>query len=285
MTNPAYSRRCGPGGTALWPLGFAAALLTLAACASDDRSLPGDGPRAERFGGEGGQPERPSLFISPSGEPFRAGPGEPYPVAAWFRQADADGDGKLTSDEFVADAARFFARLDANHDGVVDGFELKAYETEIAPEITADRGGPGGGPGGGGQNARPQGGGGEGGGGGRRGRRGGGGAGGGGQGGGQRPGGQGPGGQGPGGSGQGGAPQAQGAAPYGLLGDREPVAGADLNLSSRITLANFKIKAAQRFAVLDLDAKGYLVLAELPKTAAQRQSEKRAGRREPKSPG
>ena len=129
------------------------------------------------------------------------------------------------------------------------------------------------------------GGGGEGGGGGRRGRRGGGGAGGGGQGGGQRPGGQGPGGQGPGGSGQGGAPQAQGAAPYGLLGDREPVAGADLNLSSRITLANFKIKAAQRFAVLDLDAKGYLVLAELPKTAAQRQSEKRAGRREPKSPG
>ena len=54
-------------------------------------------------------------------------------MAVWFRGADANGDGKLTRDEFVADAARFFAKLDTNHDGVIDGFELKAYETEVAP--------------------------------------------------------------------------------------------------------------------------------------------------------
>src|SRR6185312_9663402 len=32
------------------------------------------------------QPEQ--LFISPAGQPFRAKPGEPYPVAQWFAQAD-----------------------------------------------------------------------------------------------------------------------------------------------------------------------------------------------------
>src|SRR6185503_18497922 len=79
------------------------------------------------------------LFVSPAGEPFRAGPGEPYPVAAWFKAADADGDGKLTREEFVADAARFFQTLDANHDGVIDGQELKAYETRVVPEITEER--------------------------------------------------------------------------------------------------------------------------------------------------
>jgi Ca2+-binding EF-hand superfamily protein len=176
-------------------------------------------------------------------------------VAAWFRQADADGDGKLTRDEFVADAVRFFQVLDTNHDGLIDGMELKAYETERVPEITEERGGSqaggqtfqrsdGAGQGGGGR-----------GGGGRRGRRGGGGSSGG-----QRASGAGP--------GQG-APQASGAAPYGLLGEREPVAAADLDLNSRITLANFKTKAGQRFVRLDVDGKGYLQLQDLPKTLAQ----------------
>ena len=44
-------------------------------------------------------------------------------------------------------------------------------------------------------------------------------------------------------------PQATGAAAYNLLLEREPVAGADLSLNSRITLANFKAKAAQRFVL------------------------------------
>jgi hypothetical protein len=144
-----YSGRCGVHGTALWrwsaALVVAAPLLCLAACASDEAPGPPDrGFRLER-GGPGGPGERgeagprPWLFVSPAGEPFRAGPGEPYPVAAWFKAADANGDGKLTRDEFVADAARFFEKLDRNHDGVIDGLELKAYETEVLPELTEER--------------------------------------------------------------------------------------------------------------------------------------------------
>ncbi|MGZ3278630.1 MAG: hypothetical protein ACXU82_19095 [Caulobacteraceae bacterium] len=249
-------------------------MFLLAACAADEPRgrRGGGGLRAEWDESPGPRP-RPSLFISPAGEPFRAGPGEPYPVAAWFRKADADGDGKLTRDEFVADAVRFFQVLDANHDGVIDGMELKAYETEIVPEITAERGGPGGTPGAAPTFQRPEGGGGQGGGpgGGRRGGR---------RGGAGRPGGGG--GQAQGGPG-GGMPQAEGAAAYGLLGEREPVASADLNLNSRITLANFRTKAAQRFVRLDADGKGYLLLADLPKTAAQ-QGGGRRGRGGPDRP-
>ena len=247
-----YARRCGAHGTAQWRWGAAtglmAAILGLAACASDDH--PGREERGFRGEGRESRPPapRPSLFVSPAGEPFRAGPGEPYPVAVWFRGADANGDGKLTRDEFVADAARFFQTLDLNHDGVIDGQELKAYETDVVPEITEERTP---------QLPRPE-----------AGsstfgdespnrRRRGGGGGGGGQG-------------GPmGGPGLGGLASAQGAAPYGLLGEREPVAASDLDITSRITLNNFKVKAAQRFNTLDVDGKGYLLLQDLPKTQAQ----------------
>jgi hypothetical protein len=77
-------------------------------------------------------------------------------------------------------------------------------------------------------------------------------------------------------------PQATGAAPYDLLGEREPVASADLDLTSRITLANFRTKAAQRFTLLDPDNRGYLLLADLPKTAIQQQGQR--GRRGPGGP-
>jgi hypothetical protein len=75
------------------------------------------------------------LFISPMGEPFRAPPGAPYPITAWFSQADANHDGVLNKAEFVADAMAFFTRLDIDHDGVIDGFEVAGYERDIAPEI------------------------------------------------------------------------------------------------------------------------------------------------------
>ena len=78
------------------------------------------------------------LFISPMGEPFRAGNGEPYPVEVWFKAADTDGDGMLTRDEFRADALRFFKTLDKDGDGVLDDEELKAYENHVAPEVSAD---------------------------------------------------------------------------------------------------------------------------------------------------
>jgi hypothetical protein len=77
----------------------------------------------------------PGLFISPSGQPFRSARGEPYPVVRWFAQADKNGDGRIDRAEFRADAEAFFRVLDSNHDGVIDAFELQAYEEKVAPEI------------------------------------------------------------------------------------------------------------------------------------------------------
>jgi len=77
----------------------------------------------------------PLLYVSAMGEPFRAQAGGADPMASWFAQADANRDGKVTLAEFLADADRFFAKLDRNHDGEIDPQEVSAYEIEIAPEI------------------------------------------------------------------------------------------------------------------------------------------------------
>jgi Ca2+-binding EF-hand superfamily protein len=74
-------------------------------------------------------------FISPMGEPFRSRSKSDDTLAKWFRQADRDHDGNLTAAEMLADADRFFATLDTNHDGQIDPDELAHYEYEIAPEI------------------------------------------------------------------------------------------------------------------------------------------------------
>lgn len=80
-------------------------------------------------------PKGPQLFVAPMGEPFRAGPDDHYPVAAWFGKADADRDGRLTRTEFVADAEMFFRALDVDHDGEITPGEVIRYEHDIAPEI------------------------------------------------------------------------------------------------------------------------------------------------------
>ena len=77
------------------------------------------------------------VFISPMGEPFRRAQGSGEPIDRWFNGADADHDGAIGVTEFQADAARFYATLDVNHDGEIAPDEMIRYETEIAPEVQA----------------------------------------------------------------------------------------------------------------------------------------------------
>ena len=74
-------------------------------------------------------------FISPMGEAFRPHSPTDDTLADWFRQADRNHDGKLTQDEMIADADRFFATLDLDHNGQIDPEELVRYEWQLAPEI------------------------------------------------------------------------------------------------------------------------------------------------------
>lgn len=217
-----------------------AASPTLAREPDGPISIPGGGPR------EPPPPPGPpplQVFISPAGEPFRAEPGAPYPVAAWFARADADHDGRLTREEFVADALGFFDQLDTDRDRVVDGFENARYEREVAPEITGLRWAPASGGMGPLLNVRPR----------------------------------------AGGEDLGPAPprgrsapppaRRQGAAQFGLLNEPHPVRGADADLDQRVSRAEAEAAARRRFMLLDGDGDGVLRLADLPKTAAQIQLE------------
>jgi hypothetical protein len=75
------------------------------------------------------------LFVSPMGEPFRAGLDAPAPEQAWFDGADADHDGALTLAEMQTDAARFFAILDVRKDGEIDPDDIERYENILFPEV------------------------------------------------------------------------------------------------------------------------------------------------------
>ncbi len=85
--------------------------------------------------GQGPALAREQLFLSPGGQPFRAPPAQPYPVAAWVAQADTDRDGRLTRTEFRADSDAFFKVLDANGDGQIDMPEATRWEEVLVPEI------------------------------------------------------------------------------------------------------------------------------------------------------
>jgi hypothetical protein len=238
-----------------------ASLLLLAACAGDEdpntyREVGRGG--FGRGGGGDAPPRRQGLqnvFISPAGKPYRAERGQPYPVSTWFALADANHDGKLTLEEFRKDHEAFFRELDTNQDGVVDGFEIQAYENRIAPEILPRIEGLA--PGEGmdltlGQEHRP----------GDRpvigsntqARR----------------------------NGQArpspGDRQPEGAGLYGLLNEPEPVAATDTEFNGHITLKEFDAAADRRFAALDAKHLGYLALADLPKTPVQEAIKREAER-------
>ena len=205
-------------------LAAAAAVLAASAVAAQDLRLPG----------------AINLFISPCGEPFEAAKADPYPVVKWFKQADANHDGKLDIDEMRNDAARFFKALDRNGDGILDGAEVNFYEYRIVPEILSPNAAlqtgivkvlmqrgvdpivPGGGGGGDSPVER------------------------------QRLDGN------------------QGAVFYSLFREPEPVRSADRNFDYRITLQEFLAHSDRHFKALDKDNKGFLTLADLPKTDAEK---------------
>jgi hypothetical protein len=175
-------------------------------------------------------------------------------MSRWFARANLTHDGRLTEAQFQADAASFFNALDANHDGVIDGFELQHYERDVAPEINPEIQGLQFGEGmdlalgsdrqeqgpmiGRSRNTPKE-----------------------------------------GARELAGDRRPEGAGLYGLLNEPEPVAAADLSFNSRITLPEFLETNDRRFHALDPKGLGYLTLEGLPKTPAQTVLEKEAKRR------
>jgi hypothetical protein len=235
---------------------------TLAACATEPRHRQFRPGMGMRHGGGPGGPGGPGgfgmgrgLFVSPAGEPFRRSEGGPEPMRAWFDQADSDHDGALTWPEFEADFVRYFAVLDADHDGEIGPDEVAHYESSIFPEM-ASRGYGGGAAMGGSPGTR----------GGGMGRgRGGMGGGRGGMGG-MRGGGMRQGGGRPGG---GGMAMMAGAARFGLLPISHPIMDADTDFNRGVSLAEFRQAAAHRFAMLNTGNTGRLAFPQLVQIRAQ----------------
>ena len=236
-------------------LGVGLAALALAASTGSTAQVaPSEvPPEAARPPGALGRRTPPNVFVSPSGEPFRAAEEAPYAAATWFRGADLDGDGRLTRAEFLRDAERFFQRLDADGNGVIDGFEIRAYEEQVAPEILPrigrlrsgegqddalfhDRNG-----GVGREVARDE-----------RERR---------------------------GRITASDTTFSGAGAFGMLNEPEPVQACDTDLDGRVSLAEWRAKAQRRFDLLDPKGLGHLSLDTLPKSYVQLQRERDATRR------
>lgn len=200
-------------------------------------------------------------FISPMGEPFRPHAAGDDMLAAWFRQADRNADGVLTIEEMQADADRFFATLDTDHDGEIRSEELVHYEWEVAPDVQvmsrtrptagetaadphAGRGDDAGHRSRGDDAGNP-----------RKSR-----------------------------FRTGNNYGFEGAGRYALLDMPEPVAAADTSFDGGISLAEFRQAAARRFALLDVGHQNKLTLAGLESLLPSARSAGRNSKRDKNSP-
>jgi hypothetical protein len=77
------------------------------------------------------RPPPPAVLFSPNGEPLSGGPlgrlSCPEAVHGWFARTDASHDGAIELNEFLADAAAQFTRMDLDHDGLVSASVLARY--------------------------------------------------------------------------------------------------------------------------------------------------------------
>lgn len=178
------------------------------------------------------EPYKQPLFLSPIGEPFRAKGDDDDPVRRWFDQVDRDRDGRVTLAETLADADRYFALLDKDHDGELLPEEVHAYEYDV-PEIrlyqrrpeptiaereAADR-----------QKRPPK-------------------------------------------PKKGAGPSFEGvmgAGRYAFLNIPNPIASADSDFNRAVDPKEFRAAAAERFRDIDKDQQKALTFAALPKTPAQ----------------
>lgn len=88
----------------------------------------------------------PTVLYSPNGEPLSGGPlGQPSCEAAlsgWFNRIDANHDGAVDRQEYLADARSQFQKMDIGHDGYITASKLTVYRApyeEGSPAAAGER--------------------------------------------------------------------------------------------------------------------------------------------------
>jgi len=173
------------------------------------------------------QAQDQALFISPMGQPVRAAD-RGAALTAWFNAADADQDGRVSLEEFLAHELPFHRLLDRNQDGLVTALESNGLFRATAPEMFAPlpplRGPEARMPRDPGRMTQPR----------ERQRI---------------------------------DNRRRGAARFGLLHEQEPVMSCDMDMSRWVSADEFRICAERRFAMLDSDSDGLFALADSPRAA------------------